>query len=86
MSDIIERAEKALVGVYEEPWHVVGFGNINATDAAKPPIAKAWNTANSKFIAAARSLVPELVAQLKAARAEIAEQKEWIKELTTSDE
>lgn len=66
MSDLIERAEAAMEGVTPGPWDLrdgfiyplsirCGMGGIWKQDA--------------HFIAAARTLVPELVAELKAARA-----------------
>lgn len=78
MTDIIERAEAALEGVTDGPWVVVGYGNIHYhVVGEQPPIAKVWNTANSQFVVAARSLVPELVTELKATRAENERLKAW---------
>ncbi|WP_198344273.1 hypothetical protein [Mycobacterium dioxanotrophicus] len=65
MSDVVERAKAALEGVTPEPWDVrdgfiyplairCGLGAIRPQDA--------------DFIAAARTLVPELVAELERAR------------------
>jgi hypothetical protein len=68
MSDVVERAEAALEGITEGEWDVrdgfvyplsirCGLGGIWPRDA--------------RFIAAARTLVPELLAEVKSLRAQI---------------
>lgn len=83
MPDAIERAEKALEGVTEGPW--VANENTHPDDpqweieshahAFDDPVGIVFEgveqgRADAEFIAASRSLLPELVAELKAARAE----------------
>jgi hypothetical protein len=75
MSDIVARAEKALVGVTDGPWVLSEpdgnwiWPHVCNTYASSP--------ADSAFIAAARTLVPELVAELKTARAEAERLQTW---------
>lgn len=67
MSDVVARAKAALEGAYEGPWINVGGGNIHVDPVgSRPPTAKTWTRANGDFIAAARSLIPELVAEVEA--------------------
>lgn len=74
MSDPVARAKALLEGVTEGPWVQVGFGNVQRVPAGDfPPVAKAWRTANGEFIAAARTLVPELVAEVERLRAALAD-------------
>lgn len=74
MSNVVERARTLLEGVYGEPWVNVGGGNIHVEPVGtRPPVAKAWNRATAEFIAAARSLVPELIAELERKSAQLAE-------------
>lgn len=69
--DLLARAQQALERITPAPWTQVGFGNIHAEPVGDhPPVAKTWNRANGDFIAAARTLVPELADALKAARDE----------------
>ncbi|AFL47995.1 hypothetical protein AVANI_91 [Mycobacterium phage Avani] len=71
MSDVVERAKAALEGAYEGPWVQVGGGNINVDPVGhRPPVAKAWTRGNGEFIAQARTLVPELVAEVERLRAQ----------------
>lgn len=66
MTDVVARAKAALEGVYQGPWINVGGGNIHVDPVgSRPPTAKTWTKANGDFIAAARSLVPELVAEVE---------------------
>lgn len=68
--DVTDRARAALEGVTDGPWEVNGFGNINRTPGGEhPPVAKAWRTPDAEFIAASRSLVPELLAEVERLRA-----------------
>lgn len=75
MSDIIERAEEALVGVTRGPWKM---GNRRYPEVVHTPHGCLWDPERGEingcedgaFVAAARTLVPELVAALKAAWAE----------------
>ncbi len=84
--DIIERAKQALEGVtqgrwetrsdYNEPTRVVHSGEAEwslfvCCDCQVE--AGAINDADATFVSAARSLVPALVAELEAAREELAE-------------
>ena len=76
MRDVIEWANAALEGVTEGPWTwthgmdtralVLGPDNLHV---------KLDGHADAQFIAAARTLVPELVAELEAARAEVERQR-----------
>ncbi|AVJ50690.1 hypothetical protein SEA_OGOPOGO_51 [Mycobacterium phage Ogopogo] len=71
MSDVVERAKAALEGAYEGPWVQVGGGNINVDPVGhRPPVAKTWTRGNGEFIAQARTLVPELIAEVERLRAE----------------
>lgn len=73
MSDLIARAEAALEGVTEGPWIQVGYGNIHRYPVREdryPPIGKVYGIPTGNFIAWARTGVPELIAELKAARQE----------------
>lgn len=86
--DVADRAEAALEGVTDGPWvswkqrqHFRDQGGIYrgnvVSDATKQIIVtQTGNVANSEFIAAARSLVPELVAELKTTRAQLAAVRE----------
>lgn len=79
MSDMAERAKEALEGVTDGPWRAVHVGNIHwgvsNGEWSFPTIVKAQcsydgygsgsSQANAEFIAAARTLVPELVAELE---------------------
>lgn len=68
---MVERAKAALEGVRVAPWQVVGYGNLHAGEPGEhPPLGKIYGTANAAFVAAARSLVPELVAEVERLRTE----------------
>lgn len=70
MTDVVERAKAVLEDTTDGPWEQVGFGNIHRTPAGEhPPVAKTWNRANGEFIAQARTLVPELAAEVEELRA-----------------
>ncbi|QXG07434.1 hypothetical protein RitSun_64 [Mycobacterium phage RitSun] len=74
MSDVVERAKAALEGAYEGPWVQVGGGNINVDPVGhRPPVAKTWTRGNGEFIAQARTLVPELVAEVERLRPRVIE-------------
>ena len=77
--DIVARAKAALEGVTPGPWDVrdgfvyplairCGLGSIRPPDA--------------EFIAAARELVPELVAEVEAVRAELAMARDGVRPMT----
>jgi hypothetical protein len=80
MSDIIERAEKALEGVTDGPWDAAEAFGASFVCAGEGSVADSWivrfdnrpgrakDRTDTRFIAAARTLVPELVAALKAER------------------
>jgi hypothetical protein len=76
MADIIERTETALEGVTESPWETVSgsWGNVwHFPDEGPPKLVVRLGgmiRADAEFIAWARAGVPELVAELKAARAQ----------------
>ncbi len=73
MTDVVQRAKEALEGVYEGPWVNVGGGNIHVDPVgARPPVAKTWTKKNGDFVAAARSLVPELLSELTTAEQKLA--------------
>ncbi|OBJ62513.1 hypothetical protein [Mycobacterium asiaticum] len=76
MTDIVERAEAALEGVTPGEWEWNRWGGLVAGrevyvldfDGMASEIT--YTEADGEFIAAARQLVPELVAELKTARAQ----------------
>uniref|UniRef100_A0AAU8GPU4 Uncharacterized protein n=1 Tax=Mycobacterium phage Farewell TaxID=3158893 RepID=A0AAU8GPU4_9CAUD len=73
MSDVVERAKAALEGAYEGPWIQVGLGNIHTDPVGqRPPVAKTWTRGNGEFVAQARTLVPELVAEVEELRLVVA--------------
>jgi hypothetical protein len=64
-ADVVERAQAALKGITEGEWVQVGLGNIHRLPVGEhPPVAKTWRQSDGDFIAEARSLVPELVAEV----------------------
>lgn len=73
MSDVVERAKAALEGVSRAPWKM---GNRTHPDVVHTPNGCLWHPilgeinhrADGEFIAQARTLVPELVAELERAR------------------
>lgn len=73
MSDVVERAKAALEGVSRGPWKL---GNRTYPDVVHSPNGCLWNPdrgeinhqADGEFVAAARSLVPELVAEVERLR------------------
>ncbi len=66
MSELLDRAKASLEGVTEGPWQVVGYGNIHTETVGEyPPIGKIYGGSNQQFIAAARQLVPELIAEVE---------------------
>ena len=108
MSDVVERAEAALEGVSEEPWHiprrgtgidsgeygtVIGGGDVDCMSycyGGSSTIEGDNLDADLRFIAAARSLLPELVAELKTTRAQrdefAAQLDDALKDWTEDDE
>lgn len=77
MSDVVERARAALEGVTEGPWG--NYGNAPFEVFQEPEVGqeyiapRVYALADAQFISRARSLVPELVAELERARDLIAE-------------
>jgi hypothetical protein len=75
--DIIARAEAALEGVTDGPWSCYGnmahevFQEPTADSEGADVAHSVCHIEDSRFIAAARTLVPALVAELKTARAEL---------------
>lgn len=64
MSELLDRAKASLEGVTPGPWQVVGYGNIQTEAVGEyPPLGKIYSKGNQQFVAAARQLVPELVAE-----------------------
>lgn len=85
MSDPVARAKALLEGVTEGPWEVdnddpgvwspecIVIGNYTAADDFNSPMWEDATRADREFIAAARSLVPELVAEVERLRAALAD-------------
>lgn len=83
MTDIIERAKATLEGVTEGPWKPCHVGNIHygvgSGDCNFPNVVHAecgpggWGNgsrrADAEFIAASRTLVPALIAEVEILRA-----------------
>ncbi|MFV8317065.1 hypothetical protein [Mycobacterium sp. 23] len=78
--DIIARAEAALEGVTDGPWVAEYSGeqgncviphDAQSTREAVCTTHLYYQVADAEFIAAARQLVPELVAELKTTRAQL---------------
>ena len=72
--DLIDRARKALEGTTEGPWsveyedgdvYVYSDGSPGFLVARAVPIPSGEHDANARFIAAARSLVPDLIARVE---------------------
>lgn len=79
MTDIVDRARQALSGVTNGPWEfrpvLRGVVSYGTSAMAQLVTAETVSTADGEFIAAARALVPELIAEVdrlrgKAARVE----------------
>lgn len=76
MSDVVERAKAALEGVTDGPWEATPYGveqpyelDLHRFDQMTLRIARTDESDNdSRFIAAARTLVPELVSELERVR------------------
>lgn len=82
--DVVARAKAVLLAVTDGPWRAskqresrpgprmpqpyVYPGNIVSDTTGQIVFTQTGNTANSEFIAAARSLVPELVAEVEKLR------------------
>ena len=80
MGDVIDRAEAALEGVTEGPWEWDQWGGLVKVYTLGTKTVLGFDCmveeihgpqADIDFIAAARQLVPELVAELKTARAQL---------------
>lgn len=85
MSDVADRAEAALEGVTDGPWVAEYSGeqgncviphDAQSTREAVCTTHLYYQAADAEFIAAARQLVPELVAELKTTRAQLAAVRE----------
>ena len=97
MTDLIERAKASLEGTTEGPWRVSHAGNVHYGvshgEYSFPTVVKARceydgfgngsSRADANFIAEARTLVPELIAEVERLRAnakasrQIASLKHW---------
>ncbi|ORA25193.1 hypothetical protein [Mycobacterium aquaticum] len=87
MSDVVERAKAALEGVTEGPWG--NYGNAPFEVFQEPEVGqeyiapRVYALADAQFISRARSLVPELVAEVELLRStqglsvQIPEYGEW---------
>lgn len=72
MSDVVERAKAALEGVSRGPWKM---GSRSHPDVVMTPNGCLWNPgrgevnnpADGEFVAAARTLVPELIVKVEKA-------------------
>lgn len=74
--DVVQRAREALEGVRTGPWQVVGYGNLHAgVPGEHPPLGKIYGGPNAAFVAAARSLVPELVAEVERLRLRVRDER-----------
>lgn len=85
MSELADRAKASLEGVTEGPWvswkdresresYSDGYvyrGNIISDSTKQIVVTRSGNAANSLFIAAARQLVPELIAEVERLEAEV---------------
>lgn len=93
MSDVVQRAKQALEGVTEGPWEVERWEDFTGQDVSYslPEIAQCIVYRNSvdcggdkalaEFIAAARSLVPELVTEVERLNGLLASSADEIKSL-----
>ncbi len=78
MSELVDRAKASLEGVTPGQWQVVGYGNIQPeTVGEHPPIGKIYGKGNQQFVAAARQLVPELIAEVERLEARIQGHHTW---------
>ena len=86
MSDVADRAEAALEGITDGPWVAEYSGeqgncviphDAQSTREAVCTTHLYYQAADAEFIAAARQLVPELVAELKTTRAELERLHSW---------
>ena len=64
--DVVARAKAALQGVPDGPWTHIGGGHVEGAQGI--PVAKVWGLNKAAFIAQARTLVPELVAEIERLR------------------
>lgn len=85
MSELVDRAKASLEGVTEGPWvswkdresresYSDGYvyrGNVISDSTKQIVVTKSGNAANSLFIATARQLVPELIAEVERLEAEV---------------
>lgn len=78
MSELVDRAKASLEGVTPGPWQVVGYGNIHShTVGEHPLIGKVYSKGNQQFVAAARQLVPELIAEVERLREQVQSLRKW---------
>ncbi|AXQ60787.1 hypothetical protein I5H32_gp087 [Mycobacterium phage EleanorGeorge] len=79
MSDVVERGKAALEGVTDGPWRWDDDDDLIAADPHARPVitvncynesVNVENPRDSQFIAQARSLVPELIAEVERLRAQ----------------
>ncbi|MFV8173772.1 hypothetical protein [Mycolicibacterium peregrinum] len=89
MTDIVERAKTALDGTTDGPWDVVpgAWGNVwhVSDDPGSPPLIVrmgGMKQPDAEFIAEARTLVPELVAEVESLRDDLRFYREWSNDLT----
>lgn len=70
--DLIARAKAALEGVADGPWELIGGGEyVTGVGICVAPDNGGVTGPNAEFIAAARTLVPELVAEVERLRADL---------------
>jgi hypothetical protein len=69
MSDIVQRAKAALEGATDGPWEIVGGGEyVTGVGILAAPDDGGVTSGDAEFIAQARTLVPELVAEVERLR------------------
>lgn len=88
-SDLVKRARELLVGVTEGPWawdlDFQCLGGANPEEAFIVNDASSVNETDGAFIAASRTLVPELLEALEAAEAEKARLRRTLEVLAEHD-
>ena len=79
MTDIVERAKSVLEGVTDGPWELIG-GNeyITGVSVCVAPDDGGVTGPDAAFIAASRTLVPELVAEVERLRSNLLQQDELV--------
>ena len=72
--DVVQAAKEALEGVTPGPWKLIGGGEyVTGVGVLVAPDDGGVTSADAEFIAAARSLLPELVAEVERLRAVLAD-------------